>query len=158
MEAGHTQSLQAPRFDTEQRCPGVGYALSSPTDNIERRSTTIEAGSNSHSAIPCGRKPQRTSPKAGGVSGNRVVIAGPVQVNFIRGGLILTFVGQHNVMDMAGQATIINWLSRACHNLLFSVEELSIGNMDKSKSVPLLDDLWEPGPKDNCARFPTPIT
>ncbi|KAL6231089.1 transferase family-domain-containing protein [Aspergillus navahoensis] len=57
-----------------------------------------------------------------------------VQVNFIRGGLILTFVGQHNVMDMAGQATIINWLSRACHNLPLSVEELSIGNMDKSKS------------------------
>jgi hypothetical protein len=85
-----------------------------------------------------------------GSSVGLVADTGPVfavQVNFIRGGLILTFVGQHNVMDMTGQATIINWLSRACHNLPFSVEELSIGNMDKSKSVPLLDDLWEPGPE-----------
>ncbi|KAA8642061.1 hypothetical protein EYZ11_011505 [Aspergillus tanneri] len=70
-----------------------------------------------------------------------------VQVNFISGGLVLTFVGQHNVMDMAGQASIINWLSKACYNLAFSDEELFIGNMDKSKSVPLLDDSWEPGPE-----------
>jgi hypothetical protein len=34
MEADHMQSLRAPRFDTAQRCPGVGYALSSLTDNI----------------------------------------------------------------------------------------------------------------------------
>lgn len=79
-----------------------------------------------------------------------VADTGPVfaiQVNFISGGLILTFVGQHNVMDMTGQASIVNWLSKACYNLPFSDEELSIGNMDKSKSVPLLDDSWEPGPE-----------
>jgi hypothetical protein len=29
-------ALRAPRFDTAQRCPGVGYALSSPTDNLVR--------------------------------------------------------------------------------------------------------------------------
>lgn len=70
-----------------------------------------------------------------------------VQVNFVVGGLMLTFVGQHNVMDMTGQASVINWLSKACFNLNFSEKELSIGNMDKSKSVPLLDDSWEPGPE-----------
>lgn len=80
-----------------------------------------------------------------------------VQVNFVSGGLILTFVGQHNVMDMTGQASLINLLSKACYNLPFSDEELSIGNMDKSKSVPLLGDSWEPGPElDNQIIKPSP--
>ncbi|TIC33557.1 hypothetical protein E3Q09_03428 [Wallemia mellicola] len=85
-----------------------------------------------------------------GSSAGLVSDTGPVfaiQVNFISGGLILTFVGQHNVMDMTGQANIINWLSKACYNLPFSDEELSIGNIDKSKSIPLLHDSWEPGPE-----------
>lgn len=85
-----------------------------------------------------------------GSSVGLVADTGPVfavQVNFISGGLILTFAGQHNVMDMTGQTSIINWLSKACYDFPFSGEELSIGNMDKSKSVPLLDDSWEPGPE-----------
>ncbi|OJJ40855.1 hypothetical protein ASPWEDRAFT_56147 [Aspergillus wentii DTO 134E9] len=68
-----------------------------------------------------------------------------VQANFIDGGLILTFAGQHNTMDMTGQASIINLLSKTCSTQPFSEEELSIGNMDKSKIIPLLDDDWQPG-------------
>ncbi|PYI01165.1 hypothetical protein BO78DRAFT_328278 [Aspergillus sclerotiicarbonarius CBS 121057] len=82
-----------------------------------------------------------------------VADTGPVfaaQVNFISGGLILTFVGQHNTMDMTGQATVINWLSKACYNEFFSNEELSGGNVDKSKTIPLFDDTWEPGPELDC--------
>ncbi|OAQ72022.1 acetyltransferase [Pochonia chlamydosporia 170] len=70
-----------------------------------------------------------------------------VQANFIEGGLVLTIVAQHNTMDMHGQKTIINWLSKACHNESFSNEELEVGNTDKSQSYPLLPDSWEPGPE-----------
>ncbi len=35
-----------------------------------------------------------------------------VQANFILGGLILTVVAQHNVMDMVGLATVMNWLQK----------------------------------------------
>ncbi|KAJ0419730.1 transferase family-domain-containing protein [Aspergillus carlsbadensis] len=70
-----------------------------------------------------------------------------VQASFVSGGLILTFVGQHNVMDMTGQASIINWLSTACHGCPFSKEDLSIGNMDKTKSVTLFEDSWDPDPE-----------
>lgn len=68
-----------------------------------------------------------------------------VQVNFLSGGLLITFVGQHNAMDITGQAAIIEWLSQACHGIPLSPEIVSIGNMDKSKAVPLLDDSWELG-------------
>ncbi|KAG8420769.1 hypothetical protein J3458_002697 [Metarhizium acridum] len=68
-----------------------------------------------------------------------------VQANFMKGGLVLTIVGQHNTMDMVGQNNIIDWLSRACHGDAFSQEELAVGNMDKSQSVQLLDASWQPG-------------
>lgn len=68
-----------------------------------------------------------------------------VQVTFITGGLVLTIVGQHNTMDMMGQNSVINWLSKACHEEPISSEDLAIGNMDKSKSIELLDDSWQPG-------------
>lgn len=68
-----------------------------------------------------------------------------VQLNFLSGGLLVTFVGQHNAMDITGQAAITEWLSRACHGIAPSAEEATIGNMDKSKAVPLLDDSWQLG-------------
>ncbi|PYH92648.1 hypothetical protein BO71DRAFT_451256 [Aspergillus ellipticus CBS 707.79] len=69
--------------------------------------------------------------------------------NFISGGLILTFVGQHNTMEMTRQAAIIDWLSKACHQQPFTDQELSTGNADKSKIITLLDDTWEPSPEMN---------
>lgn len=70
-----------------------------------------------------------------------------VQINFITGGLILTIVAQHNVMDMTGQGQIIEWLSKACKDEPLTPEELSIGNMDRGKTVELLDESYEPGPE-----------
>ncbi|OOQ81701.1 Trichothecene 3-O-acetyltransferase [Penicillium brasilianum] len=67
-----------------------------------------------------------------------------VQATFITGGLMLTVVGQHNVMDMTGQGHIIDLLSKACHNQPFTAEELSIGNMDRSKTITLLEDPFDP--------------
>ncbi|KAJ5917822.1 hypothetical protein N7454_010197 [Penicillium verhagenii] len=70
-----------------------------------------------------------------------------VQANFITGGLMLTIVGQHNVMDMTGQDTIIRWMSKACHGIPFTAEEVSIGNMDRTKIITLLDEDYTPGPE-----------
>ena len=67
-----------------------------------------------------------------------------VQANFISGGLVLTIVGQHNIMDITGQESIINLLNKSCHQKPFSDEELFIGNIDKSKSIPLFDETQEP--------------
>ncbi|KAJ5520451.1 hypothetical protein N7463_000904 [Penicillium fimorum] len=70
-----------------------------------------------------------------------------VQANFIQGGLILTVVAQHNVMDMTGQDFIIRLMAKACHNQPFTTEELSVGNMDRGHIIPLLDDSYTPGPE-----------
>lgn len=63
-----------------------------------------------------------------------------LQANFITGGLLLTFVGQHNTMDMTGQGQIIDLLSKACCNQQFTNEELSSGNLARRSLVPLLED------------------
>ncbi|KAK9428473.1 transferase family-domain-containing protein [Lipomyces doorenjongii] len=70
-----------------------------------------------------------------------------LQANFITGGLLLTFLGQHQAMDMTGQGQIIYLLSKACRNAPFTSEELSIGNLPRHNIVPLLDDSYEPGPE-----------
>lgn len=69
------------------------------------------------------------------------------QANFITGGLLLTIVAQHNVMDMTGQSQIMDLLSKACHNEPFTSEEVSSGNLDRRNIFPLLDDSWQPGPE-----------
>ncbi|CAA7269059.1 unnamed protein product [Cyclocybe aegerita] len=70
-----------------------------------------------------------------------------LQATFITGGLLLTFVAQHNVMDMTGQGQIIDLLSKSCCNEQFTSEELSSGNLDRRNIIPLLDDSYKPGPE-----------
>ncbi|EXJ66750.1 uncharacterized protein A1O5_09945 [Cladophialophora psammophila CBS 110553] len=70
-----------------------------------------------------------------------------MQANFITGGLLLTFVTQHNTMDMTGMAQIMYLLSKACHNEPFTAEEVSNGNLDRRNLIPLLDETYEPGPE-----------
>ena len=66
-----------------------------------------------------------------------------LQANFITGGLLLTFVGQHNTMDITGQGRIIHLLSKACCNEQLTSEELSSGNLSRRNLIPLLDDSYE---------------
>ncbi|MCJ1304650.1 hypothetical protein MMC08_007463 [Hypocenomyce scalaris] len=68
-----------------------------------------------------------------------------LQANFIIGGLLLTFVGQHNTMDMTGQGQIIHLFSKACRNEQFTSEELSSGNLARRNLIPLLDDSYKQG-------------
>ncbi|KAJ5623354.1 hypothetical protein N7490_011959 [Penicillium lividum] len=85
------------------------------------------------------------------IPGNKVGLAAEsapifaVQANFITDGLMLTIVGQHNVMDMTGQDSVINLMSKACHDIPFTEEEVFVGNMDRSRTIPLLDDDYTPG-------------
>lgn len=66
-----------------------------------------------------------------------------VQLSFIKGAVVLCINLQHNVCDMMGQAAIMSWLSKACREELFTEREISLGQMDRTKVVPLLeDDQW----------------
>lgn len=63
-----------------------------------------------------------------------------LQANFIIGGLLLTFVGGHQTMDMTGQSQIIRLLAKACHNEEFTSEEVSWGNHPRRDIIPFLDE------------------
>ena len=63
-----------------------------------------------------------------------------LQATFITGGLLLTFLGQHQAMDMTGQSHIINLFSKACHDESFTREELRYGNLSRHRLVPLVED------------------
>ena len=68
-----------------------------------------------------------------------------LQANFIPGGLVLTILSHHQVMDMTGQAQMMYLLSKAGRNEPFTSEELSSGNPDRRNVIPLLDQSYEPG-------------
>ncbi|KIW85417.1 hypothetical protein Z517_00807 [Fonsecaea pedrosoi CBS 271.37] len=86
---------------------------------------------------------------AAGTDGPAPVFA--VQANFIPGGLLLTFVTQHNTMDMTGMVEIMRLLSKACHDgEVFTAEEIATGNLDRRNLIPLLDEIdIPPGPDQN---------
>jgi len=67
------------------------------------------------------------------------------QANFIHGGLLLAFVGQHNTMDMTGQAQLIDLLDKACRGEEFTEEELTTGNLARSGLIPFFDKDWKMG-------------
>lgn len=70
-----------------------------------------------------------------------------LQANFIDGGLILTFNGQHQAMDMTGLGQIIHLFSIACREEPFTDEERSSGNFGRNSLTPLLGDSYELGPE-----------
>lgn len=63
-----------------------------------------------------------------------------LQATFIKNGLLLTFLGQHQVMDGTGQAHVISLLSKACRGEQFTREELETGNIDREGIIPLLTE------------------
>ncbi|KAJ5823376.1 hypothetical protein N7447_005716 [Penicillium robsamsonii] len=68
-----------------------------------------------------------------------------IQANFITGGLLLTFVAQHNVMDATGLGQIIHLFSKACRDEPFTPQELRDGNLPRRDIVPLLKDTQAVG-------------
>ncbi|KAK8213601.1 hypothetical protein M8818_002905 [Zalaria obscura] len=82
-----------------------------------------------------------------------------LQATFITGGLLLTFLGHHQAMDMTGQGRVMHLLSKVCHNEQFTIEELTSGNPDRRNIIPILDDSYEPGPEleHQIVKTPPPI-
>ena len=62
-----------------------------------------------------------------------------IQVNWIKGGLLLTFSNQHNVMDATGMFQFIALLSLAMRGQEIPASAIEQGNRDRRTVVPLLD-------------------
>ncbi|KAK5657603.1 hypothetical protein OQA88_3182 [Cercophora sp. LCS_1] len=59
-----------------------------------------------------------------------------VQISHIRGGMLVTFVSQHQVMDLVGQMQVMRLLDMDCRGEGIPEEELEIANRDRSGVIP----------------------
>lgn len=80
--------------------------------------------------------PRRTLPGGPGWSPTEIKPVFLIQCNFIDGGVIITFNAHHAVMDMTGQSEMIRLFNKACNEEEFTKEEIKIGNMSRSGSIP----------------------
>ncbi|KJR89968.1 trichothecene 3-O-acetyltransferase [Sporothrix schenckii 1099-18] len=81
--------------------------------------------------------PRRTLPSPAEPAERPVLL---VQATFLHGGgLVLTVVGHHAAMDMAGQTAVVEWLAQACRGEAYSADDLAVGNGDRAGAVDLLD-------------------
>ncbi|KAK0645404.1 transferase family-domain-containing protein [Cercophora newfieldiana] len=74
-----------------------------------------------------------------------------VQMNHIEGGIFLTIVSQHQVMDLAGQMQVMRMLDRACRGEEIPEEEVEIANRDRSEIIPPVADV-EAEPVEQLSR------
>lgn len=89
--------------------------------------------------------PRRTS---SGQPGETIAEVFQLQASVIQGGLILTFLGQHQCMDGVGQGRVMYLFSKACRGEEFTEEELRTGNRDPADAIQILDKTtWRPGPE-----------
>jgi hypothetical protein len=58
------------------------------------------------------------------------------QVNLLKGGILLTFNAQHNVMDANADSRIIRYFARLCAGGEVTPEELELGNTDRDSIFP----------------------
>lgn len=59
-----------------------------------------------------------------------------IQANFVEGGLLLTFAGQHGAMDVVGLGHLMYLFSKACQNNALTVAELKSANTIRSSISP----------------------
>lgn len=78
------------------------------------------------------------------------------QANFVAGGLILTFVGHHQTLDLVGQVHIMSLLAKLCRGEEITEEERSAGNINRKDVIPLLGPSYTPGPEVAHLRPPSP--
>ncbi|KAF2145842.1 uncharacterized protein K452DRAFT_349240 [Aplosporella prunicola CBS 121167] len=90
--------------------------------------------------------PRNTVPGSRGESPSETTPVFLVRATSIIGGLLLTFLGQHQSMDGTGLGQVIHLFSKACRNEPFTSEELYSGNLPRRDLIPLLDD-YKPGPE-----------
>ena len=70
-----------------------------------------------------------------------------LQVNFVDGGLILTFVAQHHATDIPILGLILQLLCKAIRNEPFTGAELAAANFTPGNEIPFYDETWQPGPE-----------
>lgn len=63
-----------------------------------------------------------------------------LQANFVKGGLILTFSGNHIAIDMNGQGHLISLFAKVMRGERLSETEIKEGNRDRREIIPLLKD------------------
>jgi hypothetical protein len=113
--------------------------------------------------FPMNELPQTKLSPRGTISGTpseRLAEVYQLQANFINGGLILTFTGQHQAMDGIGMDEVIRLYSKTCAGDVFTEEELRIGNHASENTIRTFGDDWQPGPElsnniitdDGCSR------
>lgn len=77
-----------------------------------------------------------------------------LQLNFIKGGLLLVINGQHNCMDLRGQSQIIYLLSKACRGDVLTDNEVTSACLPRESAIPLLTEHQVPSvgipPKQPC--------
>lgn len=67
-----------------------------------------------------------------------------VQATFVQGGLLVTFTGHHQAMDMTGLTVCIRLFNRASRGEAFTEDEVAAGNMAREQVIPVFDDKWKP--------------
>lgn len=79
-----------------------------------------------------------------------------LQANVIKGGLLLSFSGNHTQMDMTALGMIISLFSKACRNEPYTDKEISQGNQSRRDTIPLFGSDYEPKDEldDAWARSP----
>lgn len=71
-----------------------------------------------------------------------------LQANFINGGVLLNFAGEHSTMDGQGLGEIIRMFDKECRNEPLTEEELLQGNRARDSVIPLFDqNSYKPGPE-----------
>lgn len=112
---------QAPSVPNLQSLKQAGYAVSMLDESIFAPRPAVKM-------IPSDEKP--------------VLL---IQANFLSGGLVLVFSGDHGAMDGPGQYQVMQWFCKACHDEAFTSTELNVGNMGRRNMIPLLDSTYEQG-------------
>lgn len=82
-----------------------------------------------------------------------------LQATFINGGVILTFLTQHQAIDGVAMDQVVRLFSKACRNDHFTQDELRIGNHAPENVVKVFGDDWKPGPelKYNIVKDDEPV-
>jgi hypothetical protein len=63
-----------------------------------------------------------------------------LQATIVHGGVLLVVSGQHNCMDIRGQAQILHLLAKACRSEKYSEEEMQGGNLPRADIIPLSNE------------------
>jgi hypothetical protein len=66
-----------------------------------------------------------------------------IQCNRLRGGLAVTIVGNHQVLDGTGQEQLVYLLDKACRGEAFTSEEIATAKLERTTIIQLFDSDWQ---------------